>query len=85
MQANPYVFILDCTYKVNKSNMPLMHYVGVSSVGTITFSSSFAFIDEENIDAFNWIIEQQSTSFNFPKNKNRIHIIDCDGGFNSKF
>ena len=41
---NPHVFISDGTCKTNQYKMPLMHAVGLSSVGT-TFSFFFAFLD----------------------------------------
>jgi hypothetical protein len=42
------VLFLDCTYKTNKYNMPLLHIAGVS-VNNKTFYAAFCFLDEENL------------------------------------
>jgi hypothetical protein len=51
------VFIIDCTYKTNKFNMPLMNIVGITSTNH-TFNGGFAFINAENEESFTWVLHQ---------------------------
>jgi histone-lysine N-methyltransferase SETD2 len=41
------VFLLDCMYKTNKFDMPLLNMVGITSTYA-TFNVGFAFLHAEN-------------------------------------
>jgi hypothetical protein len=47
-RANPDLLALDCTYKTNRYNMPLLHFLGVSSIGKY-FSATFCFLSGEEV------------------------------------
>ncbi len=51
------VFLLDCTYKTNKFDMPLLNVVGITSTYA-TFNAGFAFLHMENEEAHAWVLEQ---------------------------
>jgi hypothetical protein len=53
------VFLLDCTYKTNKFDMPLLKVVGITS-NYATFNAGFAFLHVENEEAYTWVLEQFS-------------------------
>jgi hypothetical protein len=53
------VFLLDCTYKTNKFDMPLLNMVGITST-YVTFNASFAFLHAKNEEAYTWVLEQFS-------------------------
>jgi hypothetical protein len=55
------VLFLDCTYKTNKYNMPLLHIAGVSG-NNKTFSAAFCFLAEENLKYYSWALETFSSS-----------------------
>ncbi len=44
------VFLLDCTHKTNKFDMPLLNVVGITSTYA-TFNVGFAFLHTENEEA----------------------------------
>ncbi len=44
------VFLLDCTYKTNKFDMPLLNVVGIMSTYA-TFNASFTFLHAKNEEA----------------------------------
>lgn len=52
-----HVLLLDCTYKTNKFNMPLLEVVGVTCCNT-TFSCCYAFLREEKVDDYVWALER---------------------------
>jgi hypothetical protein len=56
--ANQYnrVFILDCTYKTNRYEMPLLHIIGVSPSNT-TFSVAFCFMQNEQEESYKWALQ----------------------------
>ena len=49
--------VLDCTYKTNKYNMPLLDIVGVDACKK-TFSIAFAFMSGERQEDFYWVLNQ---------------------------
>ena len=49
------VLLMDCTYKMNKFKMPLLHIIRMTSFNT-TFSSCFAFLKEEKEDDYEWAL-----------------------------
>ncbi|EED12566.1 conserved hypothetical protein [Talaromyces stipitatus ATCC 10500] len=50
------VFILDCTYKTNRYEMPLLHIIGVSPSNT-TFSVAFCFMQNEQEESYKWALK----------------------------
>lgn len=55
LQPNPDILILDCTYKTNRYNMPLLDMVGVDSCQK-SFCIAFAFLSEETEDDYLWVL-----------------------------
>lgn len=51
LNANPDIILLDCTYKTNKFDMPLLHILGVDNMGQ-SFSVGFCFLDTEKEDSY---------------------------------
>ena len=46
-QAFPEVLLIDCTYRTNMYNMPLLHFTGVTPTGE-NFSIGFTLLSAEN-------------------------------------
>lgn len=61
--ANKYnrVFVLDCTYKTNRYQMPLLHIIGISPSNS-TFSIAFCFMQNEKEESYIWALK---TFFSF--------------------
>ncbi|GKB21474.1 FAR1-related sequence 5-like protein [Tanacetum coccineum] len=55
-RAFSHVLMINATYKTNKYNMPFVQIVGVTSIGK-TFCIAFAFISEEKMDNYKWVLE----------------------------
>ena len=53
------VFLMDCTYKTNKFQMPLLNIVGIASTYQ-TFNAGFVFLNEENEESYTWALEKFS-------------------------
>ncbi|GJW41654.1 protein FAR1-related sequence 5 [Tanacetum coccineum] len=47
---------MDCTYKTNRLNMPLLDIIGVSCFNT-SFYSGFAFLKTETVKSYEWALE----------------------------
>ena len=56
LQSNPDVLLLDCTYKTNKHDMPLLDMVGVDSCQR-SFCIAFAFLSGESEEDYVWALE----------------------------
>lgn len=56
-QNYPSVLLIDCTYRTNRYNMPLIHFAGVSPIGE-GFSIGFAFIAQETEFFYRWALQQ---------------------------
>ena len=56
-QNYPYVLLIDCTYRTNRYNMPLLHFAGISPIGE-GYSIGFAFIAQETELFYRWAIQQ---------------------------
>lgn len=54
-RAFPHVLILDPTYKTNRYHLPFLQIVGLTSTNK-TFCIAFAFIRNEKIDNFTWVL-----------------------------
>jgi MULE transposase-like protein len=48
LQKNPDVILIDATYRTNRCNMPLLHFMAVTAVGRTT-SIALCFLPAENI------------------------------------
>ena len=46
LRANPDILMMDCTYRINKYRMPLLHILGYTSLQTF-FSAGFYFLRQE--------------------------------------
>jgi hypothetical protein len=53
----PEVLLLDCTYKSNKYKLPLLNFVGSTSIPT-TFFVAFCFLKQEKEEDYIWALEQ---------------------------
>jgi transposase-like protein len=51
------VLLIDCIYKTNRYNMPLLHFVGTTPIGKY-FSIAFCFLSGEKEDDYEWAINQ---------------------------
>nr|KAJ0193412.1 hypothetical protein LSAT_V11C800448590 [Lactuca sativa] len=49
------IFVMDCTYKTNKYNMPLLDIIGVSCFNT-SFYSGFVFLEKEDEENYSWAL-----------------------------
>lgn len=56
LQSNPDVLLLDCTYKTNKHQMPLLDMVGVDSCQR-SFCIAFAFLSGESEEDYSWALQ----------------------------
>lgn len=56
LQKHSFVLWMDCTYKTNRYNMPLLNIVGVSSVGA-TFFAGFAFLQNEREESYRFALQ----------------------------
>ncbi|XP_057443826.1 protein FAR1-RELATED SEQUENCE 5-like [Lotus japonicus] len=52
----PHVVIMDCTYKTNRYQIPLLEMVGLTSTG-LTFSIAFCYIVREHTIDYVWALE----------------------------
>ena len=55
--AFPTTFLLDCTYKKNKFNMPLLHISGINGSNK-SFSVAFCFLSQEKKDNYIWALQR---------------------------
>jgi hypothetical protein len=74
MRSFPDILGMDCTYKTNRYNMPLLHFVGVTSIGRY-FSAGFCFLSGEKEDDYDWAIEQFHEAF-IDIDPPQVHITD---------
>lgn len=55
LRAFPDVLLMDCTYKTNRYNMPLLHIVGKTPVDAY-FSGAFCFMNGESDEDYDWVL-----------------------------
>jgi hypothetical protein len=55
LRMNPYILIMDCTYKTNKYKMPLLDIVGITATSA-TFFVGFGFIQNEQQTSYDFIL-----------------------------
>ena len=68
------IFVMDCTYKTNRFNMPLLDIIGVSCFNT-SFYSWFAFLQKEDKDSYAWAL---TTFKKFLGDENQPSVIMMD-------
>ena len=78
LRLNYEVLILDCTYKTNRYNIPLMVITGVTAMNT-SYYVAFAFMKDETVSGFKWMLEQLKLLYNeldipYPD----VLLTDCD-------
>ena len=56
LKAYPDIMVLDCTYKTNKFNMPLLDIIGIDARGR-SFCIGFAFLSGENEGDYTWALD----------------------------
>ncbi|KAL2888806.1 putative Mutator-like element transposase [Ceratocystis lukuohia] len=57
LRAYPEVLLLDCMYKTNKYNMPLLDMIGVDATSR-SFCIAFAFLSGETEEDYTWALQQ---------------------------
>jgi hypothetical protein len=57
LRAYPELLLLDCTYKTNKYDMPLLDMIGVDAAQR-SFCIAFAFLSGETEEDYTWAFEQ---------------------------
>ena len=50
--------LMDTTYKTNRYMLPLLEFVGVTSIGRLTLSVAFAYLEAEHENNFVWALER---------------------------
>jgi hypothetical protein len=55
LRRNPYVLIMDCTYKTNRYNMPLCNIIGLTPQGGTSYVA-FGFLSDEWEGSFHYIL-----------------------------
>ena len=55
LALNPEVLIIDCTYKTNRFNMPLLNIIGITSLGK-NFWVAFCFLCSKKEGDFVWVM-----------------------------
>jgi hypothetical protein len=81
MKASPDVLIMDCTYRTNRYNMPLLHIGSVSAIQK-SFSAAFCFLSGETHLDYLWAI-QRFHSLVFHGLIAQVIITDNDSGLKS--
>jgi len=71
------VFLIDSTYKTNSYRLSLLDFVGVTPT-RMTFSTSFAYLEEECLNNVVWALEWFRGLFLVRDTLPRIIIIDRD-------
>lgn len=56
-QSHPDILMADCTYKTNRFKMPLLHFIGCSSIG-VHFTAAFCFMPGETEPDYQWALER---------------------------
>jgi hypothetical protein len=63
LNQHPDILLLDCTYKTNKFDMPLLNILGVDNMG-YSFSVGFCFLDQEVEENYDEAIRHLRSLFN---------------------
>ncbi|XP_026441455.1 uncharacterized protein LOC113340536 [Papaver somniferum] len=51
------ILFMDCTYKTNKYNMPILNFVGQTST-KLTFTVAFCFLKDESKESYLWALQK---------------------------
>jgi len=81
LRANPELWCLDCTYKVNRFNMPLLQICGITNLHT-TFNIAYCLLSGEREECFEWVLnvmKELLTAEKIPEP--RVIISDYDKAF----
>lgn len=76
LSENPDILLLDCTYRTNKFDMPLLDILGVDSLDN-GFTVSVCFMNREAEDDYQWAMRHLRSLFNqgvWPS----VIVTDCD-------
>jgi hypothetical protein len=63
LNQNAEVVLLDCTYKTNKFDMPLLHIIGVDGLNQ-SFTIAICFLDQKTEENYNKAVLQLRQLFN---------------------
>jgi hypothetical protein len=76
LNENPYILLLDCTYKSNKWGMPLLNIMGIDSLNK-GFTVAIVFLNYETEEDYDWAITQLKNCFE-PGVSPSVIITDCE-------
>jgi hypothetical protein len=76
LNENPYILLLDCTYKTNKFGMLLLDILGVDGLDQ-GFTIGVAFLNAETEGDYNWAISHLRSLFQ-PSIWPSVIVTDCD-------
>ncbi|CAA9967176.1 MULE transposase domain protein [Pyrenophora teres f. maculata] len=77
IKCNLDVVQIDATYKTNKFNMPLVHFVGITSRDT-TFDIAYAFVPNETGDTYREVVKMLRDLFEYLEVVPKCFITDHD-------
>jgi hypothetical protein len=77
IKANPDVVQIDATYKTNLFNMPLVHFIGITSRST-TYDIAYAFVPNEDEETYTEVIEMFFNFFEWLEVTPKCFITDHD-------
>lgn len=74
----PEVLLMDCTYKTNKYNMPLLTITGVTALRR-SFSIGMAFLGKETVEEFQWVLSHLRCLYQKTRLRTLYTVVtDCD-------
>ena len=74
----PDALLLDCTFKTNKYNMPLLNLLG-SNGNNRTIHLGIALMRRQDDEAFSWVFYRLKTKFDTLDIEVRLFVTDNDG------
>jgi len=76
LNEDPYILLLDCTYKSNKWGMPLLNILGIDGLDQ-GFTVRVAFLDHETEENFDWAVTQLKACLK-PETFPSVVATDCE-------
>jgi hypothetical protein len=76
LNENPYIILLDCTYKTDKFGMPMLNILGVDGLDQ-GFIVKVVFLNAKTKEDYNWAISHLRNLF-FPGVFPLVIATDCD-------
>ena len=73
----PHVFLLDCTYKTNRFQLPLLHIVGMTPTNQ-SFSVAFVLMANEQMPAYKWALNAFFEKLELPPHHLPVMCTDRD-------